>query len=320
MNDERVTYLHSRIKILLETIWDQGLTYKDVQRWLENFQGEVFEQDEERYCALHLLAHFMYFGSREVRILLKSCYRDLFRTKTIYEIRKENNDTLEEQVIEQEFTRRLSRTRFVGMGNPSESGCHLLYYFRQENSLSKENFAHCHEFLKRGKGGNILLSMPDVNHIVFIDDICGSGSQAVRYSKGVLKELYDLDPNLRFSYYCLFATDKGLDFVRNKSRFNDVESVIALDESFEAFSNESRFFKKDDQVDISTTKLICKHYGTRILCDDSIMQTHPLGWNNGQQLLGFFHNTPDNTLPIMWSEGSRDRIWTPIFKRYPKVY
>ena len=42
----------------------------------------------------------------------------------------------------------------------------------------------------------------------------------------------------------------------------------------------------------------------------------PLGYNDCQMLLGFHHNTPNNTLPIFW----REKNWTPIFKRYAKLY
>ena len=46
---------------------------------------------------------------------------------------------------------------------------------------------------------------------------------------------------------------------------------------------------------------------------------YPGGWGNNQLLLGFQHNTPDNTLPIMWAEGDASRPWTPAFKRYAKL-
>ena len=44
----------------------------------------------------------------------------------------------------------------------------------------------------------------------------------------------------------------------------------------------------------------------------------PLGYKNGQLLLGFAHNIPNNTLPIFWSDGRQHSPWTPLFPRYRK--
>jgi hypothetical protein len=45
-----------------------------------------------------------------------------------------------------------------------------------------------------------------------------------------------------------------------------------------------------------------------------LYKNHMLGYKDSQLLLGLEHNTPNNTLPIFWSEEE----WSPIFKRYGK--
>lgn len=62
------------------------------------------------------------------------------------------------------------------------------------------------------------------------------------------------------------------------------------------------------------TEKICSAHGA-VLCPED-----PLGYQDGQLLIGFSHNTPDNTLPIFWSDGETGAPWIPVFKRYPKVY
>jgi len=37
-----------------------------------------------------------------------------------------------------------------------------------------------------------------------------------------------------------------------------------------------------------------------------------------QPLIGFHHNTPNNSLPIIWFDEPGGPPWTPIFKRYSK--
>ena len=59
---------------------------------------------------------------------------------------------------------------------------------------------------------------------------------------------------------------------------------------------------------------MCWKYGKTMLGEK-----HALGFEDSQLLLGFHHNIPDNTLPIMWFDGP-DRVpWKPIFRRYPKL-
>ena len=56
---------------------------------------------------------------------------------------------------------------------------------------------------------------------------------------------------------------------------------------------------------------MCEKYGS------TLWNMHPLGYKDGQLLLSLFHNTPDNTLPIF---GVENTTWTPIFKRFHKIY
>jgi hypothetical protein len=70
--------------------------------------------------------------------------------------------------------------------------------------------------------------------------------------------------------------------------------------------------KPPEWFDLDKLKQIAHSYG-------SLLSGHPLGYKDGQLLLGFAHNTPDNTPPIFWSEGHREP-WSPVFIRYDKQY
>jgi hypothetical protein len=89
--------------------------------------------------------------------------------------------------------------------------------------------------------------------------------------------------------------------------------VFTLDESFKAFSSDSRYYNMpvDNMIDKQFSKATAKKYG------DGLYEEHPLGFDDCQLLFGLFHNTPNNSLPIFW--GEKD-FWKPIFKRYDKVY
>jgi hypothetical protein len=204
------------------------------------------------------------------------------------------------------------------MGNPSESGSHLLYYFRQENRLGKEYFINADEIFSRsGIGPFFLTRVKDksVERYVFIDDLCGSGNQAATYSVSTVRPLKRMNPGVKVAYYALFATTSGLDSIRRLGWFDDVAAVVELDDSFKCFSDSSRIYRNEQsQYDKGKGAAICRKYGARL------EPNSPLGWRDGQLLLGFCHNTPDNTLPIVWYDEPEGVSWTPLFKRFPKHY
>ena len=303
--------LVSKIKVLNETVWEQKVTRQLLDDWLKNFH-----EKEERLHALWLLSQFMYFGSREMRELLGALYRDLVKYPIVASIRKANGDTRNHDLLKSLYVDELKHTRFIGMGNPSESGCHLLYYFRQENRLSKNLFIYTPEIFSRvGTNRTTSLRYPEVKRYIYLDDFCGSGVQASGYSRDVLEDIKNLKSDVELAYFTLFATEQGITNVRQKTGFDKVDAVFLLDRTYKCFADESRYFVNCDPL---ITRLfaekMCRAYGDR-LCPDN-----PLGYEDGQLLLGFHHNTPDNTLPIVWFDEETGTPWTPIFRRYPKFY
>ena len=58
----------------------------------------------------------MYFGTTQVRALLRSLFIDLYKYKAVEQIRRENENTRDRDLIEREFRRTLKATRFLGVG------------------------------------------------------------------------------------------------------------------------------------------------------------------------------------------------------------
>lgn len=316
--------LLKKIYAYYQTIWREKWKEGVDTEWLSNFVNPDSDvQYNERLNMLYLLSKFMYFGNDEMRQLLFSLYRDLFKYPIIEQIRETNGDSLDFAFIKKEFEKELLYTRFLGVGNPSESGVHMLYYFRQESKLSKRYFINSSEIfstrkvseeLADGKKREYLeteLSNADIKRYVFIDDFCGSGSQAKGYLKDTVENLKFKNPDIIVNYFMLFGTEEGIDEVRKLGIFNDVKAVFTIDESFKTFSHKSRYFLNtpDTAIEKSFSHSVAFQYGS-ILCNS------PLGFGNCQLLLGLFHNTPDNSLPIFWS----DTNWRPIFKRFHKIY
>lgn len=316
---QEIDELKTKIHVLNSSLWESRNKWPRVEAWLANFSGQVAGVDEERLHALYILSQFVYFGSREMRELLRALYRDLVACPLLQAIRKSMGGARDLNRIEEEFEKELKATRFFGVGNPSESGTHLLYFFRQENGLRKSLFWETHKIFSRTQraDGTFSDTLRDdsIKRYVFIDDLCGSGSQARDYSKDLVENLLSLNPRAEVCYYALFATQKGLEFVRQHTRFMRAEAVYELDSSYRIFEDNSRFLadlpaylKKD------LFRKMAEHYG------ELLYPRNALGFSDGQLLMGFHHNTPDNTLPIVWSSGEGSTSWTPIFRRYPKIY
>jgi hypothetical protein len=207
------------------------------------------------------------------------------------------------------------------MGNPSESGTHLLYFFRQENGLASNLFIHTHQIFSRLTTGSQppltgastqRLRKPEIRRYIFLDDLCASGSQAIDYSREQVTIAKALDSTLQFYYFAIVASKAGIDRVRAESAFDRVEAVFEIDETYKCFSDSSRHFASPPAgVTKDAARAVAQTYGA------VLEPTQPLGFADSQLLIAFHHNTPDNTLPIMWSDANG---WLPPFRRYPKLY
>src|SRR5665213_1089771 len=171
--------LLANIKTLNSVVWDGSVDYRTIEEWLKGFGEQGEPGSSGRAHALYLLSRFMYFGDYEVRGLLKALFRDHYKYPIVSAIRRAADNTTSQSIVRFAFDLALRHTRFLGVGNPSESGTHLLYHYRQENSLAKDLFISPDEIFRLGKQENqpTTLRDPSVTRYIFIDDFCGSGQQ-----------------------------------------------------------------------------------------------------------------------------------------------
>lgn len=273
-----------------------------IERWLDNFHGDalhndVLSMDEarelEQRIALFLLCNFVYYNEEEVRYLLK-----LMLDKYVHLCFKNNKQGV---IEEREIASLIEKTRFSPLGNQSESSAFMLYLFRQVNELSKKDFEESKE----------------CDSIVFVDDFSITGTQADWYIKDYFRRNNDTK-NKKIYILLMIATDEAINKIREIPHITDVIACVKLDETSKSFSDNSIMFQKYDPELKEQAKTICQHYGDRIITDaDRKDGATGLGFGDGAYLMGAYYNTPNNTLPIFWSE---EKQWKPIFKRYNKKY
>lgn len=141
--------------------------------------------------------------------------------------------------------------------------------------------------------------------LVFIDDATLSGGTGLRNYFNKLggkkyKHVY---------YLTIIASEEAIQKLEEKG----ITTIycILMDSRNKCFSYDSMIFNKFPEL-IEPSKKMCEEYGKTIIEPGS--KAKPLGYDNGEFCFGFYYNTPNNTLPIFWSNYE----WNPIFLRKEK--
>lgn len=271
-----------------EAAWQIRFSKADIEDWLSNFQGEVHSTDYERQLALWLLLNFVYYNPDEVMHLCRVLFREFLHRHV--DAVDPTSSARDPRTALMEL---LDHVLFYQLGRPGESGGFVLYHFRLANDLPLPSF----------------VTSPDripsrVNKIIFVDDVCLSGTQAQKYLRDVTPEFNEL----KRIVLTLLATRDA----QNLLAQDDTALVAAhwLDERSKCFSPKANMFA-GYEPHRQPAEQLARHYGAKACAEK------PLGYNEDGYAFGFYYNTPDNTLPIFWSE--RDS-WKPIMKRYDKKY
>ena len=315
---EVVETLYEKIKRLNELLWEDRVRRPSIDQWLDNFRGQSTSLDSERLEALFLLSKFLYFGDAQVRELLRAMFQDLVRHPLAVDARAGIADKNNFEAVHNALKDEIATSRFLGIGGAAESGARLLYDFRVANHLPIRLFANLAEIVK----GELTYpdsswADPHVRRLVFIDDFCGTGHQATQFSNHEISYLRDIarrsGVQIEVWYLTLLATTLGLEYMRKHADFDRVQTVSELDRSYRVFDRESQIYiNPPSGINKNTAKQIALSYGQRLAPD------RPLGYADSQLLLGFHHNVPDNTLPII-SQQATNPPWNAIFPRVEKV-
>ena len=296
-------------------IWRQRMSEPRIAEFEAQFDGSFADQRLERVLALELLSRFTYYGDDEVKSLVRSLYRDHYRYPLIEEHRERNADTVDRQLIVDYIEACLNGTRFMPLGGSSGSGSLIAYHFRTQNSLPQSLFSNPSEVM-----GLAPAELRKIRRLVVLDDVCGSGGSALRFAGRKLSPIASRFQAEGFDqpavlYLALCGTERGLQTVRGGS-YALAEAAVFVDATYRVCGPESRYFgeqrnRHGDAIDLAGGTTVLKGYGERLF------PAHPLGFNDGQLLIGFAHNIHNNALPVMWSTAG-DPPWLPPFERRGK--
>ena len=235
-------------------------------------------QPNHRELALHLLRGVRFFNLADIRHWCQVLHGYLPA-----EVRKPGNDT-----------------RYLGLGMPAESGSLVAYYYRGANEIPLGQFLEPKQIVDK-----TYLLRQHIKTIVLLDDFIGSGNQAIEFWQDLSASLGAAADSFKFFYSAFIGYREGQQLIESQTKLT-VNLVRQLDDQDKAFGFGSPLIVEYAR---EAAKDVFRQYGQRLF------PKHPLGYRDGQALIVFDHNTPNNSLPVLWSE---EDGWFPLFKRYIK--
>lgn len=275
--------------------WRKFKSPDEIIMWLRNFNG-----DNEIYLALKLASNILYYTLDEIRALWNTILMNrvkLFILKEIFG----DNDYPDIKSWYPEYMR--SKCIFVGYGQAAKSGPHFIYDVKKSTDL-KLNFYEFKEFLNISDN-----ELNDVERIFLVDDFIGSGNQAKdnwykKFDEKSINDIYQRNPHLNFIYLALVGFNEGKELIE---KLTPLEVILGeeIDDRFKCFSDVSSIY--ENAIERSEAKEIMKDKG-------KLLYEHPLGYDNLELAIAFHHNTPNNSLPVIWKHMD-DGTWHALFRR-----
>lgn len=274
--------------------------------WLNNFK-EPFE----KYCAVKLLMNFLYYSEEDIiRLLEYGLFEKIFSK---YLLKKEissgfsitNKELLE---FRTEFEEGI---RFIPLqtGNVSESSTLMTRHLTNELGINEKTILDIKNLKKE--------DFKDVKNVILIDDFIGTGTQIHTFWNftqvsldgeeliGVkkLKEIFS--EGVDFEYFCLVATEEGLENLTQ----NNFEQNTALKVTFcekltdihKVFGANSIYFE-DDEIDE------CREVLEKLSKQNKIKL---YGYNQSDYAIAFHHSIPDCSLPLFFKENNS---WNTLYR------
>jgi hypothetical protein len=227
---------------------------------------------------------------------------------------------------------------FVGIGkHQAKSGPHLLTYVKyaykrtfpekekEEIRLRFTDPAKLPDSIRK----NGVAPASRISSLFFVDDFFGSGQTVSEFLTGFSQNEAEVYKWQKERYFFAISGFKGgQDRIAGGSaipRENFILAYRLLSDSDKAFSPEnSKIFRLDK--DRKRAKEVCREIGKEILrkrareehLTDKQREDRALGWDDGQALIRFQHNIPNNCLPVIWEYKGKykGKLWTPLYRRH----
>lgn len=186
---------------------------------------------------------------------------------------------------------RQGRWYFVGAGSAGESGPAMLRMFREANGLQHDDWQPLFVTVKELPA----LNLSAYDHVVFVDDFAGTGTQIVSYWP-LMQELVASEAKC---YLLLTAVTKiASDEIERKTEL-ELRSRLTLGDEANVFADECDLFTQEERDALD-------RYGKQA------WKGSPRGFGDCGLTLILSHKTPNNSLPILHANHGQ---WVGPFPR-----
>ena len=268
--------IEKRIEDIVSVRFYNQITPYDVIRWLFNFD------DEDVELAVQLLEHVVFLRDDDAK------------------------GRLYEQVMKLPKDR---KKHIVPLGKPGKSGAAISYWIHglmKRNDLQSMNFHSSVEAFISYRNSVAWKTLNDV--VVYVDDFIGSGGSVVEAlsldKKRVRPEVLSDACSGRLYVVAAIVMDNGYSKITK-----DISGAVILGDSHcKGFDPHKKIF--GSYFKTKAVREMCYKYG------EQLYKGCPLGYKNTQSLVLMQHSSPNNTVPVLWSDNQyQGRIWTPLVPR-----
>lgn len=268
--------IEKRIENIVSVRFYNQITPYDVIRWLFNFD------DEDVELAVQLLEHVVFLRDDDVKGRLYEQVMKLPKDRTKH---------------------------IVPLGKPGKSGAAISYWIHglmKRNDLQRMNFHSSVEAFISYRNSVAWETLNDV--VVYVDDFIGSGGSVVEAlsldKKKVRPEVLSDASSGRLYVIAAIVMDNGYSKISQ-----DISGVVILGNSHcKGFDPHKKVF--GSYFKTKAVRELCYKYGEQLYKDC------PLGYENTQSLVLMQHSSPNNTIPVLWSDNQyQGRNWNPLVPR-----
>lgn len=303
LSDEKMKEIFNKLMKKDRNYWKKFGTPDDIFKWLNNFLNK-----NEIYLALILADKILYYNISEVRYLWRLILTNRIKRYLFDDIFGKDYSGKPEDTNSKFIDYIKNKCIFIGFGEICKSGPHMVYPFQQAVSdiiqSGDINFKEYSNFL------STKMDLSEKKVIFLLDDFIGTGNQAVTEWNNKIKVSNNCknNPQLSFLYAALTGFSNGVNNIEQNTN-GKVKVILGtqpMDDSFRCFSGSSLIYENPGER--KEAEKIMESAG-------KMLYEYPLGYENDQAAVAFSHNTPSNSLPVIWKRGP-DEAWYPLFERF----
>lgn len=276
-----------------ELKWGIDDSLKDLEGKVLNWINQA--EEREQIILLNLLKNFEYYTLKRVNAVFVELHTSLSEQY--------------EDVLHRYQTNGYSNTLFFPVykrDGTRTSSFDMHGSYRHSNNLSKHCFKTELSLILEDKD----FPFDQIDNIVFIDDMVGTGNSMVKFLKSILRlygDKFDL-LSKKFFLIVLEACSHGVDTIENYKNETGINLSLVYSKLHKKAFSENHLFVAEE---LETSRKIVYELEMKI---NNNNPRNVLGYEESEALMSFYHNIPNNTLSSFWQE-NESIGWQPLFPR-----